>query len=163
VGEEEELLCLSFSHTLAWFIHSLSLISAWFSSVQTSRVLSNPIRSGYSTPAASPTSESLDLDLDSYEMVQKYGAVFTTAADATVGDSESSALLAGDAVPSVRQREGRASMLSSVSNLTNTIMGSGEYFRSMYSFLELIGLCAGMLTFPLVGFWRPVWSLHVLI
>ncbi|KAG2136189.1 transmembrane amino acid transporter protein-domain-containing protein [Suillus cothurnatus] len=58
-------------------------------------------------------------------MVQKYGAVFTTAADATVGDSESSALLAGDAVPSVRQREGRASMLSSVSNLTNTIMGSG--------------------------------------
>lgn len=61
-------------------------------------------------------------------MVQKYGAVHTTTADATAGDSESSALLAVDATSSVRQKEGHASMLSSVSNLTNTIMGSGEYF-----------------------------------
>ncbi|KAG1788255.1 vacuolar amino acid transporter 5 [Suillus plorans] len=58
-------------------------------------------------------------------MVLKYGAVLTTAADATVGDSESSALLAGEAAPSVRQKEGHASMLSSVSNLSNTIIGSG--------------------------------------
>ncbi|KAG2757064.1 vacuolar amino acid transporter 5 [Suillus brevipes Sb2] len=58
-------------------------------------------------------------------MVQKYGAVHTTVADATAGDSESSALLAVDATSSVRQKEGHASMLSSVSNLTNTIMGSG--------------------------------------
>lgn len=88
-------------------------------------MLSNPIDSGYTTPSSS---ESLDLDLDSYEMVQKYGAVHTTTADATAGDSESSALLAVDATSSVRQKEGHASMLSSVSNLTNTIMGSGEYF-----------------------------------
>ncbi|KAG0709322.1 vacuolar amino acid transporter 5 [Suillus ampliporus] len=58
-------------------------------------------------------------------MVQKYGAVLTTAADATAGDSEHSSLLAGHAAPSVVQREGHASMLSSVSNLSNTIMGSG--------------------------------------
>jgi hypothetical protein len=96
--------------------------------VQTSRVLFNPIPSGYSTPSASPSSESLDLDLDSYEMVQKYGAVPTTAADATAGDGESSALLVVDGAPLVRQKEGHASMLSSVSNLTNTIMGSGECF-----------------------------------
>lgn len=128
--------------------------------MQTSRVLSNPIRSGYSTPAAISSSESLDLDLDSYEMALKYGAVLTTAADATVGDSESSALLAGEAAPSVRQKEGHASMLSSVSNLSNTIIGSGECFRSIYSFLELTSLCAGMLTFPLVRFRRPVGSFH---
>ncbi|KAG2132787.1 vacuolar amino acid transporter 5 [Suillus clintonianus] len=58
-------------------------------------------------------------------MVQKYGAVLTTAADATAGDSEHSALLGGNAAPSATQREGHASILSSVSNLTNTIMGSG--------------------------------------
>lgn len=58
-------------------------------------------------------------------MVQKYGAVLTVAADAAIGNNESSALLAGNATPSVQQKEGHASMLSSVSNLANTIMGSG--------------------------------------
>ncbi|KAG2364843.1 transmembrane amino acid transporter protein-domain-containing protein [Suillus spraguei] len=59
-------------------------------------------------------------------MVQKYGAVLTVAADAAIGNNESSALLAGNATPSVQQKEGHASMLSSVSNLANTIMGSGQ-------------------------------------
>ncbi|KAG1746591.1 transmembrane amino acid transporter protein-domain-containing protein [Suillus paluster] len=114
---------LSFSLTLARFFRSLSLTNTWFT---TSRVLSQlNILDGYSIPPPSPSSESLDLDLDSHEMVQKYGAVLTVAADATAGDSEQSALLAGDATPSVVQRDGHASMLSSVSNLTNTIMGSG--------------------------------------
>ncbi|KAG2153176.1 hypothetical protein DEU56DRAFT_471299 [Suillus clintonianus] len=76
-------------------------------------------RSGYSIPAASPSSESLDLDLESNEMVQKYGAVLTTAADAIAGDSEHSALLGGNATPLVTQREGHGNIRSSVNNLSN--------------------------------------------
>lgn len=63
-------------------------------------------------------------------MVQKYGAVVTTAADPTEGDSEHSALLAGGAAPQFK--EGHATIMSSVSNLSNTIMGSGTYFCSIY-------------------------------
>lgn len=63
-------------------------------------------------------------------MVQKYGAVVATAADATSGDSERSTLLATDATP--QQKEGHASIVSSVSNLSNTIMGSGMCLSSVY-------------------------------
>jgi hypothetical protein len=68
-------------------------------------------------------------------MVQKYGAVVTTAADATEGDSEQSALLAADHAPQLK--DGHASIVSSVSNLSNTIMGSGMCFRLMYGLLEI--------------------------
>lgn len=104
----------------------------------TGRASSHPIDNRPSITAANASSDSLDLDLeldvdvdvDSYEMVQKYGAVVTTAADATEGDSEHSALLAGGATPQLK--EGHATIMSSVSNLLNTIMGSGMYSRSMY-------------------------------
>lgn len=82
-------------------------------------------------------------------MVQKYGAVLTAAADATIGDNESSALLAGNAAPSVQQKEGHASMLSSVSNLTNTIMGSGMLTFPLA--MASSGIIPGILTCILSG------------
>lgn len=61
-------------------------------------------------------------------MTQPYGAVDTGVRDIHsvhhgVEDNEGSALLRSEAVP--RLREGHASIISSVSNLSNTIIGSG--------------------------------------
>lgn len=64
-------------------------------------------------------------------MVQLYGTVKTMNGDDLIVDeregtqSEGSALLQGNA--SARPREGHASITSCVSNLSNTIIGSGKY------------------------------------
>lgn len=61
-------------------------------------------------------------------MTQPYGAVRTGVPDIRtehrgVEDNEGSALLGSEAV--LKSREGHASIISSVSNLSNTIIGSG--------------------------------------
>ena len=61
-------------------------------------------------------------------MVQHYGTVKTVSGDVTERQgllSEGSTLLQGDA--NTRPREGHASIISCVSNLLNTIIGSGAY------------------------------------
>jgi len=68
-------------------------------------------------------------------MVQKYGALVTSAADASADDSERGALLAADAAPQLK--EGHATIVSSVSNLANTIMGSGMCVSPVYVLSEL--------------------------
>ena len=68
---------------------------------------------------------------DEYEMVQTYGvAQEDESLDPTnhvVGEGEGSALL-GDAATAKRlvKRDGNATIISCVSNLANTIIGSGE-------------------------------------
>ncbi|KAJ7066268.1 transmembrane amino acid transporter protein-domain-containing protein [Mycena amicta] len=63
-------------------------------------------------------------------MAPKYGTAPASVADdptSPIGAGESSALLGGDRDTAVKRtkREGKASMVSSVSNLANTIIGSG--------------------------------------
>lgn len=64
-------------------------------------------------------------------MTQPYGAVDTGVRNIHsvhhgVEDNEGSALLGSETVPKLR--EGHASIISSVSNLSNTIVGSGASF-----------------------------------
>lgn len=66
-------------------------------------------------------------------MAQKYGTAPVSATDEPTSPhdaGESSALLGGDRDTAIKRvtvkREGKASMVSSVSNLANTIIGSGE-------------------------------------
>ncbi|CAK5273800.1 unnamed protein product [Mycena citricolor] len=82
-------------------------------------------------------------------MSQPYGALDMGAEDATSpsGAGESSALLGGDRDSSVRtvaKREGKATMVSSVSNLANTIIGSGMLTFPLA--LASAGIIPGMLT-----------------
>ncbi len=64
-------------------------------------------------------------------MVQTYGVARDTAAEPSTSRSESSALLGGDRDTAVKRvqspREGHASFTSCVSNLMNTIIGSGTF------------------------------------
>jgi len=60
---------------------------------------------------------------EAYEMVNTYGVASENDTDAAAGSAESSALLGTERVP--KKRDGHATMLSCVSNLTNTIIGSG--------------------------------------
>lgn len=66
-------------------------------------------------------------------MTQSYGTVRTGASDIhtehrDVGDNEGSTLLGSEVV--LNSREGYASIISSVSNLSNTIIGSGALFSA---------------------------------
>ena len=68
--------------------------------------------------------------LDSYEMVQPYGAtnysgVDVEARDDAVGE-DTSLLGAASTGKKVTKREGHATMVSGIGNLANTIVGSGE-------------------------------------
>lgn len=71
-------------------------------------------------------------------MVQTYGVASPNDSTATAADvyehptthvaTEDDALLGGDSsVKRVAKREGHATLTSSVGNLANTIIGSGEY------------------------------------
>jgi hypothetical protein len=90
-------------------------------------------------------------------MVQTYGVAPdedsqptpTNYIDAMEG--ESSALLGGNAsVKRVNEADGRASIVSCVSNLSNTIIGSGESCFC-YKSITITDEVIGMLTFPLVS------------
>lgn len=89
-------------------------------------------------------------------MIPPYGAVGTGVPDICTERrgsevNEGSALLGDEAV--LKRRDGHASLISSVSNLSNTIIGSGT---SLWSCARVVtdGLRSlGMLTFPLVCFY----------
>ena len=89
-------------------------------------------------------------------MVQPYGATDYSDADVESRDgtaSEDTSLLGvSSAGKKTAGREGHATIASGIGNLSNTIVGSGEYLGDTYNisrpFLTLMP--AGMLTFPLV-------------
>jgi hypothetical protein len=88
-------------------------------------------------------------------MPTSYGTANNMSAPQTSTDvrGESAALLGADAVPSAVETlpEGHASLASSTGNLTNTIIGSGEFME--WYFMVVVMLRdgpAGMLTFPMV-------------
>ena len=80
-------------------------------------------------PRSSSSSPSLDIDecSDSYEMVQTYGVVPETSAEPSQDTDEARALLADPNAPSKidRHTDGHATITSCISNLLNTIIGSG--------------------------------------
>ncbi|KAH7927298.1 vacuolar amino acid transporter 5 [Leucogyrophana mollusca] len=86
-------------------------------------------------------------------MVQTYGVAGSTdvepAYDHTTGDSEGSALLGSDAIIKPPPREGPATIVSSVSNLANTIIGSGMLTFPLA--LASAGIIPGMITCVLSG------------
>jgi hypothetical protein len=71
-------------------------------------------------------------------MSLSYGAADQTptraSMDAPFAESESSALLGADGLPVTKLSDGPASMISSVGNLTNTIIGSGA--SEVHSYLR---------------------------
>ena len=72
-------------------------------------------------------------------MVQTYGVAQYNAGDPTnhvPGDGEESTLLGEDAtVERPGRTDGHASIISCVSNLSNTIIGSGDYLDMTFSLL----------------------------
>ncbi|KAJ7509741.1 transmembrane amino acid transporter protein-domain-containing protein [Mycena galericulata] len=84
-------------------------------------------------------------------MAQKYGTAPVSAADdptSPIGAGESSALLGGDRDATIKRtevkREGKATMVSSVSNLANTIIGSGMLTFPLA--MASAGIIPGMIT-----------------
>ncbi|KAJ6530041.1 transmembrane amino acid transporter protein-domain-containing protein [Mycena vulgaris] len=83
-------------------------------------------------------------------MAQKYGTAPVSAADEPAsphGAGESSALLGGNRDTTIKRsigREGKASMVSSVSNLANTIIGSGMLTFPLA--MASAGVIPGMIT-----------------
>lgn len=89
-------------------------------------------------------------------MVQTYGVAGATDVDPSTGGDEARALLGGDSA-AVRKAEGKpdghATIVSCISNLSNTIIGSGTRAISfaLSSCRRNLLLCfVGMLTFPMV-------------
>lgn len=73
-----------------------------------------------------------DSPVELYAMVNTYGVAADSSSDPTSAGlgGESSALLGGGRDATIKRaskREGHASMVSSVSNLANTIIGSGKW------------------------------------
>jgi hypothetical protein len=86
-------------------------------------------------------------------MVQTYGVAEATDFDPSTGGDEARALLGGDSA-GVRKAEGKAdghaTIVSCISNLSNTIIGSGTRYL-FCTRVETYLLCfVGMLTFPMV-------------
>ncbi|KAJ6481258.1 transmembrane amino acid transporter protein-domain-containing protein [Mycena vitilis] len=80
-------------------------------------------------------------------MAQKYGTAPVSPLDEPTSlhnAGESSALLGGDAVNRIEKREGKASMVGSVSNLANTIIGSGMLTFPLA--MASAGIIPGMIT-----------------
>ncbi|KAJ7763627.1 transmembrane amino acid transporter protein-domain-containing protein [Mycena maculata] len=83
-------------------------------------------------------------------MAQKYGTAPVSATEdptSPIGAGESSALLGGDRETTTKNtpgREGKASMVSSVSNLANTIIGSGMLTFPLA--MASAGIIPGMIT-----------------
>jgi hypothetical protein len=75
--------------------------------------------------------EAAVINHNTFEMVQTYGVANDTIGEPInhiPGDGEDSALLGGDsAVKHIGRADGHASIVSCVSNLSNTIIGSGMY------------------------------------
>ena len=91
-------------------------------------------------------------------MILPYGAIETGVPGIHIEhrsgeDNEASALLGDETV--LKPREGHADVVSSVSNLSNTIIGSGASFWSCARRVTDGLRSLGMLTFPLVSFQFP--------
>lgn len=86
-------------------------------------------------------------------MVQTYGVVPETSVEPSIETDEARALLADPNAPSKRDRhtDGHATLTSGISNLLNTIIGSGAYFITPSGRLTHLTYSPGMLTFPLVN------------
>lgn len=90
-------------------------------------------------------------------MVQTYG-VANEHGEEVIPDAnmsaESDALLGGEASARKPKAEGHATLQSSVGNLANTIIGSGEHpdllYECVHSLTNVFLNPTGMLTFPLV-------------
>ena len=65
-------------------------------------------------------------------MVQTYGVAPETSVEPSIDTDEARALLADPNAPSKRDRhtDGHATVISCISNLLNTIIGSGTYFAT---------------------------------
>lgn len=102
--------------TLDW----ASSLHSWVNSLSTGR--SNP-----SDRIPHTRSLSFDSNDDEFEMTQTYGVASERSPEpSTAGFGEESRALLGNDTAPVRQRaEGHANIISSVSNLANTIIGSG--------------------------------------
>jgi len=88
-------------------------------------------------------------------MVQTYGVAEATDVDPSTGGDEARALLGGDSAAVKKaegKRDGHATIVSCISNLSNTIIGSGTcYLFCTRPAVETYLLCfVGMLTFPMV-------------
>jgi hypothetical protein len=68
-------------------------------------------------------------------MVHTYGVAPESGIEPTHNDGEASALLGGDATVKRTGRDGHASLTSSVSNLSNTIIGSGTSIVKVQSYI----------------------------
>lgn len=69
-------------------------------------------------------------DDDTSEMIQTYGVTPVAAEPSTGVVGEETALLGGErdtSIKTVHGREGHATIVSCISNLSNTIIGSGVY------------------------------------
>jgi hypothetical protein len=124
--------------------HSHAILAWFFSSFLDS--IKPPIK--YALEAPIPIQ-------DTFEMVQTYGVANDTMGEPIShipGDAEDSALLGGDsAVKRIGRADGHASIISCVSNLSNTIIGSGMYRQLKIANTNTDELDRqGMLTFPLV-------------
>ena len=87
-------------------------------------------------------------------MAQPYGATNYSGVDVEArddtADEDTSLLGAASTGKRVTKREGRATMVSGIGNLANTIVGSGERHPRNIPGPTLICANEGMLTFPLV-------------
>ena len=94
-------------------------------------------------------------------MVRTYGAVPETSVEPSIDTDEARALLANPNASSKRDRHenGQATLTSSISNLLNTIIGSGAYFTTPSGHTTHLTNSPGMLTFPLVKFYKSPISL----
>lgn len=102
---------------LAWFPRWPATVSSF--------KLTNPQAH---SPAATP-----ELTEGEYEMVQTYGiASENDSATIIVGDREDSTLLGSDSTARLAKVDGHATIVSCVSNLSNTIIGSGESIEEFF-------------------------------
>jgi hypothetical protein len=103
--------------------------------------------------SAFPHTECLGSDREAFEMVQTYGITRDDGGEPRndVEDGEATSLLRGNARETVR-KDGHATITSCVSNLSNTIIGSGRCIFILFAKWDINSWdLVGMLTFPLVG------------
>ena len=146
-----------FRHALStWLFLNFKIVDNSYSSHNLARSLPSFSSSGSGSRIRRPEFVSRNTDDadyiclpqagDNYEMVQTYGVARPDPSDPnSAGGDESSALLGG--AVSRPKREGNAGLVSSVSNLANTIIGSGELAHTDGAMLIHL---QGMLTFPMV-------------
>jgi hypothetical protein len=102
---------------------------AWSDTLRSLALYLSPGRSIVNNKIRDNRSLSFDSDDDGqYEMTQTYGIASERSPDpASAGlGEESRALLGPESVPVKQRAEGHANIVSSVSNLANTIIGSGK-------------------------------------